>query len=368
MRGSLTVFLRGRDRQQRVLGGPTTEPYREVIPTNTTWARRIRDSPTSRIRMEPDMNFPRIARAAGIGLAVVLALTAVSTTVNGALNTSEHADLVPYGEKVAIDAGDINVYRNGGTGPTMVLLSGYGTPAPAIDFAPLIRQLNAFNVIVVEGFGYGYSDLNVSDRTVENITRELHEVLAKLRVDEPVILVGHSVGGIYARFYANAYPDEVMAIVGVDPTPALSSSLDEGAPSTVESMQAATGLFRLVTTIAPDLVQPPGSAYTAEERHRIAVMTNWNYGNASVSDEWSRIGANSTKAAMQPFATDLPVLEILSSDSVRTMPQWLPNHEAELENVTTHEITVLEGSHYLHWTQSPALARIISEFLSHLSR
>jgi pimeloyl-ACP methyl ester carboxylesterase len=310
------------------------------------------------------MNLPRIARAVGIGLAAVLALTAVSTIANASLNASEHAALTPYGQEVTIDAGDINVYRNGGSGPTMVLLSGYGTSAPAIDFAPLIRELDAFDVVVVEGFGYGYSDLDVGERTIENITAELHEVLAKLQVDEPVILIGHSVGGVYARYYANAYPEEVAAIVGIDPMAATTSSLDEGTPSIVDSVQAATGLVRVVTTIAPDLVQPPGTAYTADERRRTAVMTNWNYGNASVSDEWSRIGANSTKAAMHPFATDLPVLEILASDSVTMMPEWLPNHEAELKGVTTHELHVLEGTHYLHRTQSPALARLISGFVA----
>jgi pimeloyl-ACP methyl ester carboxylesterase len=310
------------------------------------------------------MNLPRIARAVGIGLAAVLALTAVSTIANASLNASEHAALTPYGQEVTIDAGDINVYRNGGSGPTMVLLSGYGTSAPAIDFAPLIRELDAFDVVVVEGFGYGYSDLDVGERTIENITAELHEVLAKLQVDEPVILIGHSVGGVYARYYANAYPEEVAAIVGIDPMAATTSSLDEGTPSIVDRVQAATGLVRVVTTIAPDLVQPPGTAYTADERRRTAVMTNWNYGNASVSDEWSRIGANSTKAAMHPFATDLPVLEILSGDSVTMMPEWLPNHEAELKGVTTHELHVLEGTHYLHRTQSPALARLISGFVA----
>ena len=310
------------------------------------------------------MNLSKIGRVAGISLAAALALTAVSATANFALNSSEHASLTPYGQKVTIDAGDINVYRNGGSGPTIVLLSGFGTPAPAVDFAPLIRELDDFDVIVVEGFGYGYSDLDVGDRTIENITSELHEVLAKLHVDEPVILVGHSVGGIYARYYASEYPDGVAAIVGIDPMAATKSSLDEGSPSIGESVQAATGLFRLVTTIAPDLVQPPGTAYTAAERRRIAAMTNWNYGNASLSDEWSRIGANSTKAAMHPFAPDLPVLEVLSTESVTIMPEWLPNHEAELEAVTTHQLEVLEGAHYLQWTQAPALARLMSDFVA----
>jgi pimeloyl-ACP methyl ester carboxylesterase len=306
----------------------------------------------------------RFARVVAVVTAGLLLLAGVSALANASITTSEKETLAPYGQKVSIDAGDLNVYRNGGTGPTMVFLSGFGTPAPAIDFAPLIRKLDAFNVIVVEGFGYGYSDLNVRNRTIENITSELHQVLAKLRVSEPVILVGHSVGGIYARYYANAYPNDVSAVVGIDPMAATTSSLKVATPSIVEGIQAGTGLFRLVTTIAPGLIQPPGTAYTPDDRRRTAAMTNWNYGNVSISDEWSRIGANSTKANAHPFASDLPVLEILSSESVKTIPNWLPNHEAELKGVATHQLEVLEGSHYLHWTQSSALAQIISNFIA----
>jgi pimeloyl-ACP methyl ester carboxylesterase len=306
----------------------------------------------------------RILLAAGIGLAIVVTLILASAIANVAITASEKAELTPYGQTVTVDAGQINVSRNGGSGPTMVLLSGYGTAAPAIDFAPLVRELDAFDVIVVEGFGYGYSDLDVPDRSVENITSELHDVLVELQVDEPVILVGHSVGGIYARFYANTYPDEVSAVIGIDPMAATASSLEVGTPSVMDAAVSALGLVRVVATVAPEVIQPPGTAYTLEERRRIAAMTNWNYGNLSVSDEWSQIGANSTKAAAQPFAADLPVLEMLSSESVSTMPAWLPTHEVELEGVNTHQLEVLEGAHYLQWTQSPAMGRIITQFVA----
>jgi pimeloyl-ACP methyl ester carboxylesterase len=307
----------------------------------------------------------RIARAVGVGLAAVLTLSIVSIAANAVATASEKAELAPYGQTVTLDTGgEINVSRTGGPGPTIVLLSGYGTPAPALDFAPLIRELDAFDVIVVEGFGYGYSDLDVHDRTIENITSELKEVLAKLRVDEPVILAGHSVGGLYARYYANAYPDAVAAVIGIDPMAAKTASLQVGTPSVIEGVLGALGLYRAVTTIAPDLIQPPGTAYTPEERRRIAALSNWNYGNPSISDEWSRIESNSTKAAAQPFAADLPVLEMLSSESVDTMPTWLPAHKAELQAVTAHQLEVLEGSHYLQWTQSPAMGRIITDFVT----
>ncbi|MGV8895040.1 MAG: alpha/beta fold hydrolase [Rhodoglobus sp.] len=306
----------------------------------------------------------RILRVTAVIVVTLALLTAVSAIANAAITGTEKSTITPYGQKVTISAGDINVYRNGGSGPTMVLLSGFGTPAPAIDFAPLVRELDDFNVLIVEGFGYGYSDTDIGDRTIENITSELHEVLHHPHVDSPMILVGHSIGGLYARYYSDAYPGEVAAYIGIDPMVAMESTLEVGTPSTTEGVQNSLGLFRLVSSIAPDLIQPPGTAYTAEERRRTAAMTNWNYGNPSISDEWGHVGANSTKAAAKPFSTDLPVLEILSSESIASIPGWLPNHTAELTEVTTSQLEVLDGSHYLHWTQSPALARIMTDFIA----
>ncbi len=44
-------------------------------------------------------------------------------------------------------------------------------------------------MVVVEGFGYGFSDMSARPRTIENISEELHEVLAKLAIDVPYVLV-----------------------------------------------------------------------------------------------------------------------------------------------------------------------------------
>ena len=93
-------------------------------------------------------------------------------------------------------------------------------------------------------------------------------------------------------------------------------------------------------------------------------MTKWNYGNASIADEWAQLAANSTKTSAKPFPADVPVLELLASESVTTIPQWLDNHQAELANVATHKVQIVDGAHYLHWTQSRLLGRAMADFVA----
>ena len=54
-----------------------------------------------------------------------------------------------------------------------------------------------------------------------------------------------SIGGIYAHYYANAYPGEVSAIIGIDPTQATASTLEVGTPSRTEGVLAALGVYTL---------------------------------------------------------------------------------------------------------------------------
>lgn len=97
-----------------------------------------------------------------------------------------------------------------------MLIPGFGTGAPALDFKPLIDELSPFyKVVAVEPFGYGLSDETDKERTTANIISEVHEAVQNLNIDQ-YILMGHSIGGIYGLEYAKKYPNEVSAFVGVD--------------------------------------------------------------------------------------------------------------------------------------------------------
>jgi len=307
----------------------------------------------------------RWMQAVAISAIALGAIVLVSASANLFMERRERSRITPYGKRVQVAGGSMNVWRSGRPGPTIVLLSGLGTSAPALDFAPLVRELDDYDVVVVEGFGYGYSDMKARPRTVENITSELHEVLSKIEVDEPFILAGHSISGFYTLSYASRYPEEVSAVIGIDPTvPAANASADEpGGGINWGRGLAAAGIARGAILLFPSLAEPAGASHTADELARMRRMAIWNYGNPAVADETARIASNAASLRGVSYPESLPVLDLLASDSVSTIPGWVEKHEDQLRNVQRHEVVVLDGGHYLHWTQSRAMAEKITDFL-----
>ena len=57
-------------------------------------------------------------------------------------------------------------------------------------------------------------------RTAQDVTSDLHALLAAAQVPGPYILVAHSLGGLFVRLYAQTYPDQVRGLVLVDVFPA----------------------------------------------------------------------------------------------------------------------------------------------------
>ena len=69
--------------------------------------------------------------------------------------------LTPNGVFADVLGHKIHVFRTGDANkPKLVFLSGSGTAAPSYDFKILYSKLSdRYRIIVIEKFGYGYSDL-----------------------------------------------------------------------------------------------------------------------------------------------------------------------------------------------------------------
>ena len=123
----------------------------------------------------------------------------------------------PLGQLIDINGKNMSIYVEGSGSKTLVFLSGAGTCSPILDFKSLYSLLsNKYRIAVVEKFGYGYSDIVDEDRNIQTILSETRLALHKAGIDGPYILCPHSMSGIEALYWAQEYPDEIEAIIGLD--------------------------------------------------------------------------------------------------------------------------------------------------------
>jgi pimeloyl-ACP methyl ester carboxylesterase len=128
---------------------------------------------------------------------------------------------------------------HGKGGPTIILESGYHNSSdpwsqseaatPAVGPAVLPALAGGHRVCAYDRPGtLRYADPpSVTDRsspvamprTAQDVVGDLHALLAAAHVPGPYVLVGHSLGGLFARLYAQTYPDQVRAIMFVDAFP-----------------------------------------------------------------------------------------------------------------------------------------------------
>lgn len=101
---------------------------------------------------------------------------------------------------------------------TLVMMPALGVPSPHIYFKPLAQSLGeSFNIVIVEPFGYGLSDVAATDRTVDNINSELNAALDTMGIKQCVLLV-HSISGVYGLNFVQNYPEKVKGFIAVDNT------------------------------------------------------------------------------------------------------------------------------------------------------
>ncbi|HEX7733584.1 MAG TPA: alpha/beta hydrolase [Ktedonobacteraceae bacterium] len=108
--------------------------------------------------------------------------------------------------------------RTAGEGvPAVVLEMGLGSPAST--YTAIAEQIAAFtHVLWYDRAGLGYSDPAPVPRTVQDLAEDLHALLQNVALPGPFVLAGHSIGGHIVRLYRDRYPEEVAALVLIDPS------------------------------------------------------------------------------------------------------------------------------------------------------
>ncbi len=127
--------------------------------------------------------------------------------------------LPPMGEMIDIGTHRLHVLHSQSfqTGPSVILEAGGGmTSSSWMLVQPEIAKFA--NCISYDRAGLGYSEQDPSPATILNSVNDLYQLLAKLNLPKPYILVGHSYAGLLNQLYAKLHPDDVAGIVLVDAT------------------------------------------------------------------------------------------------------------------------------------------------------
>ncbi|HTH53792.1 MAG TPA: alpha/beta hydrolase [Edaphobacter sp.] len=172
-----------------------------------------------RLRSIPAKPFGRLRRIAEqIGLLLVMLLVvaaAASSLFNTVASHRFWAMHPPPGEIVEVNGHRMHIDCMGQGSPTVVLDSGWGNDSQVWrELQPQLAETT--RVCSYDRAGYGWSDALPAPRDADHIASELHELLKKAQVTGPIVLMGHSIAGLYMRDYATRYPEDVAGMVLID--------------------------------------------------------------------------------------------------------------------------------------------------------
>ncbi|NEZ00880.1 alpha/beta hydrolase [Bacillus shackletonii] len=116
--------------------------------------------------------------------------------------------------------------QKGYSGTPIIILTGMGCSFD--EWHEITETLSKTNrVFMFHRPGLGESEIGNEVRNTEAVVNEMQEMMRLLEIDEQILLVGHSYGGLCAQHFVQLHPENVKGIVLVDSTSVDLRILDE---------------------------------------------------------------------------------------------------------------------------------------------
>lgn len=302
-------------------------------------------------------------KKAALGLAglagCIAGVLAGTAAVNKVLLRREDSRLAPPGKMVEVNGHKMHVYGEGTrTKETYVFLSGGGTIAPVYDFRPLYRLLSPHcRCVVVEKAGYGYSEITKKSRRLDVMLEETRRALMLADEKGPYVLLPHSMSGLEAVFWAQKYPGEVKAIIG----------LDMAFPEAYEHMEkngSGIGMMRLAAVLGihrlPFFTLACDDGLTKEEFAQAKLLGYRNFMNKCIAAETEAVCGNAALAGKNELP-DVPFL-LFCSDGKEVADFWVDLQRKSAGRLGA-KLIELPCGHYIHHFKAEEIAGEIRRFL-----
>lgn len=328
----------------------------------------------------------RILRRSALGLAALVVLLAASGALYNALELHRLREAYPPpGRIYAVNGHAMHLYCTGAGSPTVVLESGHAESFLVWGkVQPDLSQTT--RVCSYDRAGLGWSEAVDGPRDADHVAAQLHGLLAKAGIGGPLVLMGHSGGGLYIRSFAARYPAQVAGLVFVDastvgttPLPASVAALDHHGALAMGLFKAAIALG-IPRAMGACSTPPPGFDATANLWRADACKPDYV---TAVAREQAAGPASRAEVQQAGGFGDLPVL-VFSRDNRLPRPRGLPApvsvadwqqanalHDAgqeQLAHLSTHgrRIVAKGSGHYIHFERPKLVVREVADFIQRI--
>lgn len=294
----------------------------------------------------------KILRVIFIIVAVIVLFIIVSFIRHKICSFRERKLLTPLGKIVEVNGHNMSVYTEGEGDKTLVFLSGGGTCSPILDFKSLYSLLsNEYKIAVVEKFGYGFSDVVDEQRDIDTMLSETRMALEKAGIEGPYVLCPHSMSGLEALYWAQKYPEEVDAVIGLDmAVPAYYDEMRISIPITkLGQYGAALGITRWIPSLAESDAIKVGTL-SEEEKEIYRAVFYQRTATVTMIDEVKAVKDNA-KTVKENGVPQVPMLLFISNGSGGTgftEETWRRIPKEYIAGCDNASYIELDCPHYVH--------------------
>ena len=158
----------------------------------------------------------RNAERVALSLLILVSVAAIaSTTFDAAAHYYYLSIYQAPGTIYTVDNYKMHLDCTGRGSPTIILESGLGNDS-LIWGNVQPRLSRTTRICSYDRAGMGWSAPRPGSRDANEIVNQLHSLLEAAGIEGPIVLMGHSLGGIYVRAYASRYPQNVVGLIFVD--------------------------------------------------------------------------------------------------------------------------------------------------------
>lgn len=245
-------------------------------------------------------------------------------------------------QTVETSRGKLQYHISGSGKPNVVLINGGSGPIEGwMRILPEISK--SASVFSYNRFGVAGSDKPKEPQDGLTIVDTLREALAAVGFEPPFLLVGHSLGGLYAQLYARRYPHEVAGVVFLESSHPKDLGLEEYQGGFVRRINKLLSLF---------------DSLSAHKR----------FGEGNV--------VHKTVEQIQALSDfpDIPVYVVTGMKGNRMMPEPVRRkrleHQLELLSLsrTSKHVPADRSGHFPQFTEPHVVAETIKNCINHINR